>query len=112
AGNTRADLLKGSSLWTYSKTGYGYAAEKAGSTVGWTNTNYEEIWNYGFPQEFHHFARAIRGREELRESGADGREVLAILWAAYKSAGTGKRIDLPFRPPSNVKRPIELWKKI
>jgi predicted dehydrogenase len=111
-GNTRADLLKGSSLWTYSKTGYGYAAEKAGATVGWTFTMFEEIWNYGFPQEFAHFARAIRGREKLLESGEDGREVLSILWAAYESAGTGRRIDLPFSPPKNIKRPIELWRKI
>lgn len=112
AGNTRADLMKGSSLWTYSKSGYGYAAEKAGPTSGWTFTNFEEIWNYGFPQEFAHFARAIRGKEELLESGEDGREVLSILWAAYHSAGTGRRIDLPFTPPANVKRPIEMWKKI
>jgi predicted dehydrogenase len=111
-GNTSANLMKGSALRTYSRTGYGYAAEKAGSTVGWTNTNFEEIWNYGFPQEFSHFARAMRGKEELRESGHDGREVLSILWAAYASAGSGKRINLPFKPPKNVKRPIELWKRI
>ena len=54
----------------------------------------------------------MRGKEKLLESGEDGREVLSILWAAYHSAGTGKRIDLPFRPPADVKRPIEMWKKI
>jgi predicted dehydrogenase len=111
-GNTTADLMKGSALRTYSAVGYGYAAEKAGSTIGWSNTNFEEIWNYGFPQEFAHFARAMRGKEALLESGADGREVLAILWAAYASAGRGERIALPYRPPARVKRPIELWKKI
>jgi len=108
-GNTRADLIRGSSLPTYSSTGYGYAAEKAGSTVGWTYAVFEEIWNYGFPQEFAHFARAIRGEEELRESGVDGREVLSILWAAYESAGTGRRVELPYTPPAGVGRPIELW---
>lgn len=110
AGNTRADLIKGSSLWTYSTKGYGYAAEKAGITAGWSFTMFEEIWNYGFPQEFAHFARAIRGKETPLETGEDGREVLAILWAAYHSAGSGQRVNLPFRPPSSVKRPIELWK--
>lgn len=108
-GNTRADLLKGSSLWTYSKSGYGYAAEKTGATVGWTSTMFEEIWNYGFPQEFAHFARAIRGEEEPLETGEDGREVLSIIWAAYQSAGTGRRVELPFTPPPEIKRPIELW---
>ena len=54
----------------------------------------------------------MRGKEELRESGEDGREVLAILWAAYHSAGSGTHVALPFTPPSDVKRPIELWKEI
>ena len=70
---------------------------------------FEEIWNYGFPQEFSHFAQAIRGTEELLESGEDGREVLSILWAAYESAGAGKRVDLPYTPPADAKRPIEMW---
>jgi myo-inositol 2-dehydrogenase/D-chiro-inositol 1-dehydrogenase len=112
AGNTSADLMKGSALRTYSQAGYGYAAEKDGGTVGWTNTNFEEIWNYGFPQELAHFARAIRGKEALLESGHDGREVLSILWAGYASAGRGERIELPFRPPPKAKRPIEMWKRI
>jgi len=111
-GNTAADLMRGSALRTYSQAGYGYAAEKAGSTAGWTNTNFEELWNYGFPQEFAHFARAIRAKEPLRESGRDGREVLSILWAAYASAGRGERIELPFKPPAGVKRPVELWKRL
>jgi predicted dehydrogenase len=49
AGFTRADLLRGSSLLTYSETGYGYAVEKAGTTRGYTFTMFEELWNYGFP---------------------------------------------------------------
>jgi predicted dehydrogenase len=48
-GFTRADLLRGSSLLTYSESGYGYAVEKAGTTRGYTFTMFEEIWNYGFP---------------------------------------------------------------
>ena len=43
-----ADLLHGNAIETYSATGYDYAVEKAGSTVGWSFTIYEEIWNYGF----------------------------------------------------------------
>jgi hypothetical protein len=54
-GNTRADLLRGNALSTFSQTGYGYAVEKAGETRGWTFTMYEEVWNYGFPQEMAHF---------------------------------------------------------
>jgi predicted dehydrogenase len=48
-GFTRADLLRGSSLLTYSEPGYGYAVEKAATTKGYTFTMFEEVWNYGFP---------------------------------------------------------------
>ncbi len=109
-GNTRADLLKGSALWTYSAEGYGYAVEKAGSTQGWTFTMFEEVWNYGFPQEIQHFVNCVLGKEEPLETGEDGREVLKILYAAYQSAGEGRKITFPYTPPQ-VEKPIDLWKK-
>ncbi|HAD07074.1 MAG TPA: oxidoreductase [Anaerolineaceae bacterium] len=109
-GNTRADLLKGSSLWTYSQEGYGYAVEKAGTTRGWTFTMFEEVWNYGFPQEMQHFVNCVLGKEEPIETGEDGREVLKILYAAYQSAGEGRRIEFPYNPPQ-VEKPIDLWRK-
>lgn len=107
-GFTRADLLRGNSLLTYSETGYGYAVEKAATTAGYTFTMYEEIWNYGFPQELAHFARCVRGQEQPVETGEDGREVLRIILAAYASAGMGRRIDFPWTPPK-VDKPIDLW---
>lgn len=109
-GFTRADLLRGSALLTYSEAGYGYAVEKAASTKGYTFTMFEEIWNYGFPQEIAHFARCVQGREAPVETGEDGREVLKIICAAYESAGTGKRIDWPYEP-RKVSKPIDLWRK-
>jgi myo-inositol 2-dehydrogenase/D-chiro-inositol 1-dehydrogenase len=107
-GFTRADLLRGSALLTYSEPGYGYAVEKAATTKGYTFTMFEEIWNYGFPQEIEHFARCVRGKETPVETGEDGREVLKIICAAYESAGTGKRIDWPYEP-RRVDKPIDLW---
>jgi predicted dehydrogenase len=107
-GFTRADLLRGSSLLTYSEPGYGYAVEKAASTRGYTFTMYEEIWNYGFPQEMAHFVRCVQGREQPIETGEDGREVLKIMLAAYESAGAGHRIDWPYEP-RKVDKPIDLW---
>ncbi len=109
-GFTRADLLRGSALLTYSETGYGYAMEKAATTRGFTFTMFEEIWNYGFPQEMAHFVRCVQGRETPIESGEDGREVLRILLAAYASAGQGKRIEFPFEP-TGYRKPIDLWRK-
>jgi myo-inositol 2-dehydrogenase/D-chiro-inositol 1-dehydrogenase len=108
-GFTRADLLRGSALLTYSETGYGYAVEKAATTKGYTFTMFEEIFNYGFPQEIAHFARCVQGKETPIETGEDGREVLKIMCAAYESAGTGKRIDWPYQP-RKVSKPIDLWR--
>jgi predicted dehydrogenase len=108
-GFTRADLLRGSALLTYSEPGYGYAVEKAATTKGYTFTMFEEVWNYGFPQELAHFARCVQGKETPIETGEDGREVLKIIYAAYESAGTGRRIDWPYTP-RQVDKPIDLWR--
>ncbi len=106
AGVAYADLLQGNSIMTYSDTGYSYAVEKAGTTRGWSFAAYEELWNYGFPQEFEHFIDCVANDREPLETGEDGRAVLEIIMAAYASAGSGKRIDLPFE--TKVKTPIEL----
>lgn len=107
-GNTRADLIHGNALITHSRTGYGYAVEKAETTTGWTFTGFEEEWNYGFPQEMQHFVNVVKGVEEPIETGEDGLEVLKIIYAAYQSAGEGRRIDFPYDPPV-VEKPIDLW---
>jgi len=108
-GHTRADLLRGNSLTTYSDVGYGYAVEKSESTRGWTFTMYEEVWNYGFPQEMQHFVNCVRGQETPIETGEDGREVLKIILAAYQSAGSGAKVTWPYDPP-RVGKPIDLWR--
>lgn len=109
-GHTRADLLRGNALTTYSTIGYGYAVEKADTTKGWTFTTFEETWNYGFPQEMQHFVNCVLGTETPLETGEDGREVLKIIYAAYQAAGEGRKIAWPYEPPT-VEKPIDLWKK-
>ena len=108
-GHTRADLLRGNALVTYSDVGYGYATEKMDITTGWTFTMFEEAWNYGFPQEMQHFADCVQGKVTPMETGEDGREVLKIIYAAYQSAGEGRKITWPYEPP-HVNKPIDLWK--
>jgi predicted dehydrogenase len=103
-----ADVLQGSSIQTYSQRGVGYAVEKAGTTVGWSYTMYEEIWNYGFPQELAHFVRCVQRDETPLLTGADGRAVLEAVFAAYRSAGTGTKVLLPFA--SDADRPYRLWR--
>lgn len=103
-----ADVLQGNSIQTYSSKGIGYAVEKAGNTIGWSFTMYEEIWNYGFPQEFAHFVDCVKNNKEPFVTGEDGKAVLEVIYAAYESAGTGKKVGLPFS--TKVDKPYKLWK--
>jgi predicted dehydrogenase len=102
-----ANLLMGNAIQTYSEPGYGYVVEKATTSRGWTYTTWEEIWNYGFPQEMAHFVGCVKNDTQPMESGEDGRAVLEILQAAYASAGQNRRVDLPLT--SDPDRPIDLW---
>ena len=103
-----ADLLRGNSIVTYSSAGYDYAVEKSGTTAGWSFTIYEEIWNYGFPQEFAHFVDCVKNDRQPLETGEDGRAVLEAIFAAYQSAGTGRKVALPLE--TDAAKPYDLWK--
>ena len=103
-----ADVLQGNSILTYSTKGVEYAVEKAGNTVGWSFTMYEEIWNYGFPQEMEHFVDCVKHDKTPLVTGEDGRAVLEIIYAAYASAGLGRKVELPFHPDAD--KPYKLWK--
>jgi len=102
-----ADLLHGNAIETYSAPGYDYAVEKAGSTVGWSFTIYEEIWNYGFVQEMAHFVDCVKHDRQPLVTGEDARAVMEVLLAAYESAGTGRKVALPFK--TDAAKPIDLW---
>jgi myo-inositol 2-dehydrogenase / D-chiro-inositol 1-dehydrogenase len=107
-GHTSANLHMGNALPTYSESGFSYAVEKAPTTKGWTYPVFEELWNYGFPQEMAHFARCVRGKEQPQATGQDGLMVMKALYAAYASAGEGRKITMPFTA-EGVNRPIDLW---
>ena len=106
-GLTMANLLMGNALQTYSEYGFGYAVEKAPTTTGWSYPVFEELWNYGFPQEMRHFARAIRGLEAPQATGEDGKVVLEAVYAGYASAGLGQKVRLPYKP--TAERPVDEW---
>lgn len=106
-GLTVADLARGSALSTYSEPGYGYAIEQGLGTKGWTWTALEEAWSDGYVQEMAHFVECAQAGGQPDLSGEDGRAVLEILCAAYRSAGTGQRVRLPFQ--TDARRPIDLW---
>jgi myo-inositol 2-dehydrogenase/D-chiro-inositol 1-dehydrogenase len=52
----------------------------------------------------------VLGKATPLETGEDGREVLKIMYAAYQSAGEGRKIEWPYNPPQ-VEKPIDLWRK-
>ena len=106
-GVSYADLFRGNSALTYSLEGYDYAMEKAGSSKGWSFTVYEEAFNQGYPQELAHFIECVRKDLEPKVTGEDGRAVLEMIYAAYESARTGKKVELPFT--AKVTKPVDLW---
>jgi myo-inositol 2-dehydrogenase / D-chiro-inositol 1-dehydrogenase len=107
AGVIYADLFMGNSALTYSRNGFGYAMEKADTTQGWSFVAFEEIFNQGYPHELKHFIECVRDDKQPLVTGEDGRAVLELIYAAYFSAGSGKKIELPFS--ANVKKPVDLW---
>ena len=107
-GVIHADLLKGMGLSVYSLQGYG---DYAPGARGWTYPDYEWNWNNGYPQEDAHFFECMRTGSTPTESGEDGRAVLEIMMACYASAAEGRRIELPYTPPQDVKTPVEIWLK-
>jgi myo-inositol 2-dehydrogenase/D-chiro-inositol 1-dehydrogenase len=111
AGVIYCDLLHGSSMETFSLDGYGYAVEKAGETKGWTFTVFEESHIYGFPHEMRHFTQCVLNDQAPRETGEDGLATLEIIYAAYESAGTGRRVNWPYKPKRPGDVPVNLWLK-
>ena len=72
-----------------------YIREKVETTAGWQFTNPDEDWMNGFPHEMQDFCEAaVTGREPLSGSML-GRDVVAVCYAAYLSAATGKRVEVP-----------------
>ena len=107
-GCSYANLHMGNALQTYSEVGYDYVVEKAPVSTGWSYTIYEELWNYGFPQEFAHFVECVRDDKQPLVTGEHGRIALEMVFAAYASAGRNARVAFPFE--TDAKRPIDLWK--
>lgn len=110
-GVSYADLFAGNAALTYSEAGYGYALEKAGATTGWTFTIFEEAFNQGYPQELRHFIECVREDKTPVVTGEDGRVVLEIIYAAYESAGLGRKVrpDRARWACQSITKPVDLW---
>jgi predicted dehydrogenase len=71
-----------------------YISEKVETKAGWQFPSPDEDWMRGYPSEMEDFVDAvIEDREPI--SGIDlACEVVDVIYAAYLSAETGRRIDL------------------
>lgn len=105
-----ADLFQGSSDLVYSADGYGYALEKAGGSRGWSFALAEEVHQQGYPHEMADFVAAIAQGRPPRQTGEDGRAVLAMLLGAYASAGRNAAVALPLAPVPRDALPVSLWR--
>jgi len=71
-----------------------YITEKVETKAGWQFPSPDEDWMRGYPQELEDFIDSIiEDRDPI--SGADlAYEVVEVIYAAYLSAETGKKIEL------------------
>ena len=76
-----------------------YITEKVETTAGWQFPSPDEDWMRGYPQEMEDFINSIiEDRDPI--SGPDlAYEVVQIIYAAYLSVETGKRVELKNREP-------------
>ncbi len=95
---SQININPNNSLVVYSPEGniFGseYITEKVETKAGWQFPSPDEDWMRGYPQELEDFISAIlNDREPL--SGPDlAYETTEVIYAAYLSAETGKRVDL------------------
>jgi predicted dehydrogenase len=75
---------------------------------GWKVEHPDFVGLSGYPQELEHFLDAFARGVEPEETAQDGRAVLEIMLAGYRSAREGRPVELPF-DPGPVDRPVDLW---
>lgn len=89
--NTVLAYAPESSVW-----GEEYIAEKIETKSGWTFPFPDEEWLRGYHQEMRDFALALLG-EKPSESGFQlAKETVLVIYAAYYSSESGRRINLNF----------------
>jgi predicted dehydrogenase len=71
-----------------------YITEKVETTAGWQFPSPDEDWMRGYPQEMEDFINAIIEDRDPISSTDLAYETLEVIYAAYLSAETGKRVEL------------------
>jgi predicted dehydrogenase len=56
-----------------------------------------------------HFVDCVKHDRPPLVTGEDARVVMEVLFAAYESAGTGRKVTLPFK--TDAAKPFDLWQR-
>ena len=56
-----------------------------------------------------HFVDCVKYEKQPLVAGEDGRAVTEAIFAAYESAGSERKVHLPFK--TDAARPHDLWRK-
>lgn len=80
--------------------GQEYISEKVETRAGWQFPNPVEHWMRGYAEELTDFVEAIAAGREPVSGGNLARETVAVIYAGYLSAATGRRVELASKSPS------------
>lgn len=72
-----------------------YIREKVETKAGWQFTNPDEDWMNGFPSEIQDFCESVAEDREPISDSFLGCDVVAVIYSAYLSAATGRRVQIP-----------------
>lgn len=89
-GRILVDMLHSQHLRVYSQAGYTYWGSRSDASKGWTYPlPLDEHIVFGTDAMFDHFFRCLLEGEPCRSTGEDGRAILSLAEAAYRSARSG-----------------------
>ncbi|MGQ9632070.1 MAG: Gfo/Idh/MocA family protein [bacterium] len=71
-----------------------YITEKLETKAGWSFPAPDEDWITGYPQEFQDFVECIAENREPLSGAMLGRDVVAVIYSAYLSAESGRRVNI------------------
>jgi predicted dehydrogenase len=71
-----------------------YLIEKGGTTAGWSTPMPDEDWTSGQQAMLEHFVTSIAAGQPVMTPGELGADVARVLYSAYASARSGRRVDL------------------
>ncbi len=71
-----------------------YLIEKQSTTAGWSTPMVDEDWSSGQLGMLKAFARSVREGTKPSSDGWLGLEVVRVIYAAYRSAAQGRRVEV------------------